>query len=80
MCCDAMIFAAAQAIFWPTWVFGVCSECLFMLTRFTCGNRKKFHMPWVQLARASEGRCYQAYFYNRVLPTVLISKMTQTFN
>ena len=37
-CCDAMIFATAQAIFWLTRVFGVCSECLFVLTRFTCGN------------------------------------------
>ena len=36
--CDAMIFAAAQAIFWPTRIFGGCSECLFVLTRFTCGN------------------------------------------
>ena len=36
--CDAMIFAAARAIFWPTGVFGVCSEFLFVLTRFTCGN------------------------------------------
>ena len=36
--CDAMIFAAARAIFWPTRVFGVCSEFLFVLTRFTCGN------------------------------------------
>ena len=36
--CDAMIFAAAQAIFWPTRVFGFCSDCLFVLTRFTCGN------------------------------------------
>ena len=35
---DAMIFAAAQAIFWPTRAFGVCSEYLFVLTRFTCGN------------------------------------------
>ena len=25
---DAIIFAAAQAIFWPTRVFGVCPECL----------------------------------------------------
>ena len=33
MYCDAMIFAAAQAIFWPTWVFGVRFECLFMLTQ-----------------------------------------------
>ena len=55
--CDVMIFAAAQAIFWPTRVFGVCSECLFVLTRFTCGNRGKFHMSWFQLARAPEGRC-----------------------
>ena len=55
--CDAMIFAAAQAIFWPTRVFGVCSECLFVLTRFTCGNRGKFHMSYFQLARAPEGRC-----------------------
>ena len=31
--CDAMMFAAAQAIFWPTRVFGVSSECLFVLTR-----------------------------------------------
>ena len=23
--CDAMILAAAQAIFWPTRVFGICS-------------------------------------------------------
>ena len=36
--CDAMIFAAAQVIFWLTRVFGVCSECLFVLTRFTCRN------------------------------------------
>ena len=36
--CDAMTFAAAQAIFWPTRVFDVCSECLFVLTRFTCEN------------------------------------------
>ena len=57
MYCDAMIFAAVQAISWPTWVFGVGCECFFMLTRFTCGNREKFHMPWFQLARAPEGRC-----------------------
>ena len=25
--CHAMIFAAAKAIFWPTRVFGICSEC-----------------------------------------------------
>ena len=37
--CDAMIFAAAQAILWPTRVSGICSGCLFVLTRFTCGNR-----------------------------------------
>ena len=55
--CDAMIFAAAQAIFWPTRVFGVCSGCLFVLTRFTCGNRGKFHMSCFELARAPEGRC-----------------------
>ena len=55
--CDAMIFAAAQAIFWPTRVFGVCSGCLIVLTRFTCGNRGKFHMSCFQLARAPEGRC-----------------------
>ena len=71
--CDAMIFAAALAIFWPTRVIGVCSECLFVLTRFTCGNRGKFHMSCFQLARASEGR--QACLYNRVLPAMLISKM-----
>ena len=55
--CDAMIFAAAQAIFRPTRVFGVCSECLFVLTCFTCGNRGKFHMFWFHLARAPEDRC-----------------------
>ena len=77
--CDAMIFAAAQAIIWPTRVFYVCSKCLFVLTRLTCGNRGKFHMPWFQLARAPEGRCQQACLYNRVLPAVLISKMTETF-
>ena len=32
--CDAMIFAAAQTFFWP-----ICFGCLFVLTRFTCGNR-----------------------------------------
>ena len=36
--CDAMIFAAAQAIFWSTRVYGICSGCLFVATRFTCGN------------------------------------------
>ena len=41
---DAMIFAAAQAIFWPTRVFGLCFGWLFVLTRFTCGNRGKFHV------------------------------------
>ena len=55
--CDAIIFAAAQAIFWPTRVFGICSECLFVLTRFACGNPGKFHMSCFQLARAPEGRC-----------------------
>ena len=50
--CDAMILDAAQAILWPTRIFGVCSGCLFVLTRFTYGNRGKFHMSWFQLARA----------------------------
>ena len=36
--CDAIIFATAQAIFWPTRVFGVCSKCLFVLTHFTFEN------------------------------------------
>ena len=77
--CEAMILAAAQAMFWPTRVFGVYSGCLFVLTRFTCGNRGKLYMSWFQLARAPEGRCLQACLYNRVLPAVLISKMTETF-
>ena len=37
--CDAMILAAVQATFWPNRVFGVCPLHLFVLTRFTCGNR-----------------------------------------
>ena len=36
---DAMILAAVPATFWPIRVFGVCSLCLYVLTRFTCGNR-----------------------------------------
>ena len=36
-------------------------------------------MSCFQLARAPEGRCYQACLYNRVLLAVLISKMTETF-
>ena len=36
-----MILAAVQATFWPIRVFGVCLLCLFVLTRFTCGNRRK---------------------------------------
>ena len=74
-CCDTMIFAAAQAIFLTTRVFGICSECLLMLTRLTCGNRGKLHLTCFHLARAPEGRCYEACLYN----CVLISKMTQTF-
>ena len=35
--------------------------------------------PGFQLARAPEGRCQQACLYSRVLPAVLISKMTETF-
>ena len=42
--CDAMILAAAKAIFWPARVFGICSECQFVKTRFTCGNWGKFHI------------------------------------
>ena len=34
-----MILAAVQTTFWPSRVFGVCSLRLFVLTRFTCGNR-----------------------------------------
>ena len=36
-----MLLAAVEASFWPTRVFSVCSLCLFVLTRFTCGNRGK---------------------------------------
>ena len=34
-----MILAAVQATFGPIRVFGACSSCWFVLTRFTCGNR-----------------------------------------
>ena len=44
--CDAMILAAAQSVFWPTRVFGICFWCLFVLMRFTCRNRGKSHMSW----------------------------------
>ena len=53
--CDAMIFAAAPAIFWPTRVFGICSKYLFVLTRFTCGNRGKFHMAWFSTCACPRG-------------------------
>ena len=35
-----------------------CLFVMFVLTRFTCGNRGKFHMSWFQLGRAPEGRTY----------------------
>ena len=35
-----------------------CLFVMFVLTRFTCGNRGKFRMSWFQLARAPEGRTY----------------------
>ena len=38
--CDAMIFAAAQTIFWP-----ICFGCLFVLTRFICGNWANYICP-----------------------------------
>ena len=55
--CDAMILAAVQATFWPIGVSAICSLRLFVLTRFTCGNREKFHVSWLSLPRAPEGRC-----------------------
>ena len=39
--CVFVRYASVQATFWPIRGFGVYSLCLFVLTRFTCGNGGK---------------------------------------
>ena len=82
--CDATILAAVQAtFFWPIRVFGVCSLCLFVLARFTCENRgipcvlrTGFNLCVPPRVGADRHVCINN---NRVLPAVLISKISGTF-